>query len=215
MKIVTRDEVVWEDAPDRDEAGSPNVVGAVALAVALDAVGRLGFDLVEGVERDLTHRVLEGLRSVPSVTVLGNADPDDLADRLGVVSFVMEGVHHGLLASILANEWGIGIRNGCFCAHPYLLDLLRVGSAEAAATRIASSPATGATCRARAGSASHHTTDPRRWIVSSRASTPSRRVESLSSTNSIPEAVISSRSDGRPVGPTHSRYEARKSTCPT
>ena len=58
--------------------------------------------------------------------VIGSADPERLDDRLGVIAFNLDGVHHSLVAAILAYEGGIGVRNGCFCAHPYILRLLNV-----------------------------------------------------------------------------------------
>jgi len=130
VKFVSRGQVLWDDAPERDEAGSPNVVGAVALGVAVQAVERLGFDAVETVETDLTRRALSGLASIDGVTVLGSADPERLDDRLGVVTFTVDGLHYSYVAAVLSNEWGIGVRDGCFCAHPYVIDLLRVPDPE-------------------------------------------------------------------------------------
>ncbi len=130
VKIVSRDHVLWDEAPDRNEAGSPNVVGAVALGVAVKAVERIGFDAVENVEADLTRRTLQGLAELEGVTVLGSADPTRLDDRLGVISFTVAGLHHSYVASVLSNEWGVGVRDGCFCAHPYVIDLLHVPDAE-------------------------------------------------------------------------------------
>lgn len=130
VKIVSRDDVLWDDAPERDEAGSPNVVGSVALGVAVKAVDRLGFDTVEQVEADLTRQALRGLASIDGVSVLGSADPDHLEDRLGVIAFTVSGLHHSYVASVLSNEWGVGVRDGCFCAHPYVIDLLQVPDAE-------------------------------------------------------------------------------------
>lgn len=129
VQIVTRDSVMWEPAPDRDEAGSPNVVGAVALAVALQAVTRLGFDAVEGIEARLTQRALRGLTTIDGVRVLGSADADRVDDRLGVLTFTVDGLHYGHVATALSHEWAVGVRDGCFCAHPYLLELLRVDDA--------------------------------------------------------------------------------------
>ena len=63
---------------------------------------------------------------------MGSGDPEDVNDRLGVISFTLDGASHGLVAAILAHEHGIGVRNGCFCAHPYLLRLLGVPPEEAA-----------------------------------------------------------------------------------
>lgn len=129
VQIVTRDTVMWERAPDRDEAGSPNVVGAVALAIALQAVAELGFDAVEQIEARLTERALRGLAAIDGVRVLGSASPDRLTDRLGVMSFTVDGMHYGHVAAALSYEWAVGVRDGCFCAHPYLLQLLQVDEA--------------------------------------------------------------------------------------
>jgi len=56
-------------------------------------------------------------------------------DRLGVITFNVEGHPHALVAAILSTEFAIGVRNGCFCAHPYLMHLLGMSSAEAADVR--------------------------------------------------------------------------------
>lgn len=132
VQMVTRDSVTWEPAPDREEAGSPNVVGAVALAIALQAVTELGFEAVESIEARLTERALHGLTAIEGIRILGSADPDRLDDRLGVLSFTVDGLHHGHVAAALSHEWAVGVRDGCFCAHPYLLELLRVDDATAA-----------------------------------------------------------------------------------
>jgi cysteine desulfurase / selenocysteine lyase len=135
VEIVTRDEVVWTDGPDRDEAGSPNVVGAVALAAACQALQPLSMDRVACHERILTGRLLRGLANLPDVEVYGSADPAALDDRLGVVAFNVRGVHGALVAAALAWEWAVGVRHGCFCAHPYVLDLLHVSPKQAHAVR--------------------------------------------------------------------------------
>jgi selenocysteine lyase/cysteine desulfurase len=67
---------------------------------------------------------MDGLARLDGVTVYGPPEPED---RLGVVSFNIDGVHHDLAAAILNNEAAIATRNGCFCAHPYLHRLLGVG----------------------------------------------------------------------------------------
>lgn len=137
VQIVTRDTVMWERAPERDEAGSPNVVGAVALAIALQAVEEIGFDAVEAVEARLTDQALRGLEAIDGVRLLGGRRSDGLDERLGVMTFTLEGLHHGLVASVLSNEWAVGVRDGCFCAHPYLMHLLRVDHAAIERTRSA------------------------------------------------------------------------------
>ncbi|MHB0886103.1 MAG: aminotransferase class V-fold PLP-dependent enzyme [Bacillota bacterium] len=126
VDIVTHDSVSWTGLPDKEEAGSPNVAGAVALAEAMLVLQELGMDKVAAHERRLTSHALRHLAEVPGLRVYGSADPDDVADRLGVISFNLSGLPHALVAAILAYEAGIGVRNGCFCAHPYLLRLLAV-----------------------------------------------------------------------------------------
>ena len=123
ISIVTWDDTVWADLPDREEAGSPNVIGAVALGVAIEALLQLGFDDMLEHEVALGRRLIEGLISIPGVSVLGGPQT---ANRLGLASFVVEGLHHGLVAAILSHEWGIAVRHGCFCANPYVFHLLRM-----------------------------------------------------------------------------------------
>ena len=78
----------------------------------------------------------EGLRAIDGVRVLGPATARGGA-TLAVAAFTVEGMHHGLVAARLSAEFGIGVRHGCFCAHPYLLRLLGVGPAGVAEARAA------------------------------------------------------------------------------
>jgi cysteine desulfurase/selenocysteine lyase len=126
VDFVTLDEVAWSETPGRDEAGTPSVVGVVALATACQALKEIGFESIAAHETELTRYLLERIQGVPGLKVFGPSDPADASERLGVVSFVLDGVPHGLVASILSYEGAIGVRNGCFCAHPYLLHLLHV-----------------------------------------------------------------------------------------
>lgn len=121
VELVTLEETVWNSLPDREEAGSPNVVGAVALAAAMTRVTAIGRGELEVQEEALTSYLLRGLEGIPGVRVLG---PGPGPDRVGVVSIDLEDVPHSLVAAFLAHEHGIGVRNGCFCAHPAILHLL-------------------------------------------------------------------------------------------
>jgi selenocysteine lyase/cysteine desulfurase len=126
IRIVTWDDTVWADLPDREEAGSPNVIGAVALGIAIDTLVELGFDEMLDHESELGALLLESLSKIPGVTVLGGPDNGRSAERLGLASFVIDGVHHGLAAAALSHEWGVAVRNGCFCANPYVFHLLNM-----------------------------------------------------------------------------------------
>lgn len=135
VEIVTLDDVAWSSPPERDEAGSPNTVGAVALAAAISQLEAIGMDRVAQHEVELTAYALKQLKSVKGLRMFGSTDPNQAVDRLGVIPFQMEGVSHFLLAAILGNEFGIGVRNGCFCAHPYILHLLEVADDRANSLR--------------------------------------------------------------------------------
>jgi selenocysteine lyase/cysteine desulfurase len=136
VDLVDLDEVIWTEPPEREEAGSPNVIGAVAFGAAMDELEHIGWDAIERHEATLSAQLHQGLRAIDGVHVLGPvAGPE--VDLLSVAAFTVEGVHHGLVAARLSAEFGIGVRHGCFCAHPYLLRLLGVGAAGVADARAA------------------------------------------------------------------------------
>jgi cysteine desulfurase/selenocysteine lyase len=118
---VTEDEAYYKKSPDRHEGGTPNIAGAVALAAALRFLEDAGMEAVREHERALVERAMDGLRKLDGVKVLGHPDP---AKRIGALSLTIDGVPHELAASILNREAAIAVRNGCFCAHPYLHRLL-------------------------------------------------------------------------------------------
>jgi selenocysteine lyase/cysteine desulfurase len=130
IRFVSTDQVVWAEAPDRDEAGTPNVVGAVALAAAVEALQGIGMDEIARHEADLTAYALACLAYVDGLRVYGDTNPLTAAERLGVIPFNLNGLSHALVAQILATEYGIGVRNGCFCAQPYLYHLLGIPGIE-------------------------------------------------------------------------------------
>ena len=124
VDLVTLDEVIWAGAPDRDEAGSPNVLGAVAMAAAARVLDGEAMASIASHEAALTAYTLAGLRSIRGVRVYGAAGAAPGVDRVGVIPFNVEGAPHGLTAAVLAYEHGIGVRSGCFCAQPYVARLL-------------------------------------------------------------------------------------------
>jgi cysteine desulfurase / selenocysteine lyase len=130
VEIVTLDEVNWTESPERNEAGSPNVIGAVALAAALQFLSEVGMDAIAAHEADLTRYALTCLMTVPGVKVFGSLDTAHTERRAGVIPFALEGIVHGKAAAILGFEGGVGVRDGCFCAHPYILRLLGVTDEE-------------------------------------------------------------------------------------
>ncbi len=127
--IVSLDHVEWNPAPHRDEAGSPNVVGGIALAEALCMMKRIGLDAVAAHERELLEYTLARLKTIPGIRLYGPTEKLD--DKVGVIAFNLDGMHPGLVGAILGAEGAIGVRTGYFCAQPYVKRLLNVDAEQA------------------------------------------------------------------------------------
>ncbi len=121
----------WATGPARHEGGTPNVLGAAALARACEELAAVGGAALAAHEDALRDRLLAGLARLPEVSVLSiwadADDADDRVDAIGVVSFTVAGYKAGWVAAYLSAEYGIGVRDGRFCAHP-LLGKLGLGS---------------------------------------------------------------------------------------
>ncbi len=126
VDVVTLDEVHWAGMPDRDEAGSPNVVGAVAMAAAAKSLMDIGMDQIAAHEEHLVSYTLTQLRHIQGLRIFGQSDPSKAHEKVGAIPFDLEGLSHFLIAAILGYEGGIGVRSGCFCAHPYVVHLLQL-----------------------------------------------------------------------------------------
>lgn len=132
VDLVDLEEVSWTEPPEREEAGSPNVIGAVALDTAIGELTRLGWDQIVDHDDRLAGHLRHGLAAIPGVSVLG---PSLLEPTLPIAAFTVEGSPHALVAARLSAEYGIGIRHGCFCAHPYLMRLLELDATAVTAYR--------------------------------------------------------------------------------
>lgn len=120
---VDRHDVVWADGPARHEGGSPNVIGAIALAAACATI-TAHRDTIERHEDELSARLRTGLAEIAGVTtydVFGTG-----SDRVGTVAFTIDGLDSTVVSAALAAEYGIGVRDGRFCAH-LLTDHLLAG----------------------------------------------------------------------------------------
>ncbi|MFE9455425.1 aminotransferase class V-fold PLP-dependent enzyme [Streptomyces californicus] len=115
-------DVDWHTTAARHEAGSPNVIGVYSIASACKALTEAGFDNLVAREQELVSRVRDGLAEVPEVQVLSLFGDD--APRVGVISFVVRGWNSSHFAAALSAEYGIGVRDGLFCAHPLVRTLL-------------------------------------------------------------------------------------------
>ncbi|TIC87806.1 cysteine desulfurase [Nocardioides sp. GY 10113] len=100
--------------PHKFEAGTPPIVEAIGLGAAVEYLGHIGLDAVHRHEQTITAYALEGLQSIPGLTVLG---PLDATARGGAISFELEGVHPHDIAQVLDSR-GVAVRAGHHCAKP-------------------------------------------------------------------------------------------------
>ncbi|MGL5833680.1 MAG: aminotransferase class V-fold PLP-dependent enzyme [Waterburya sp.] len=128
VQSVGLDRVIWAESPEKQEAGTPNILGMFALAKTIEIMKNITMEAIEEQETRLTILLLQGLTEIPNVDILGLSDPAVVENRVGIVTFQIKGLHHGMVGAILSHEWGIAIRNGCFCAHPLVKQLLNVTS---------------------------------------------------------------------------------------
>lgn len=123
-EIVTHNWVLWDGPPYKEEAGSPNVMGVVALVAAIKTLTALGMNNIDHYEKQLTNYANSILKSIPGITLYSYTAPDE--PRIGVIPFNIKGFAHEQIAEILSNEAGIAVRTGCFCTQPYIQRLLSI-----------------------------------------------------------------------------------------
>lgn len=121
---------IMDELPDREEAGTPNLPGAFRLAATLYLLGRIGMDVIEDDERQLTQYALERFEAIDGLRIYGSHRLE-IADRIGVITFNLEDLPHGLVTAALNDYFGVSVRNECFCAQPFVRQLLgRTGTTD-------------------------------------------------------------------------------------
>jgi selenocysteine lyase/cysteine desulfurase len=121
VQYVSADDVRWATGPARHEAGTPAVLGAVAVAAACRALEQLGWQVIEAHEAHLLERLRCGLEAIDGISTYTLWRP--AGARIGMITFNLAGWNHALLAAVLSAEYGIGVRDGAFCAQPLLREL--------------------------------------------------------------------------------------------
>jgi cysteine desulfurase/selenocysteine lyase len=112
IRSVSFEKTTFAAPPARFEAGTPNIGGAIGLAAALDYVVALDWDAVGAHEGDLLAHASEALSAIPGLRIIGTA-----AQKVGVVSFVLDGAHAHDIGTIV-DEDGVALRTGHHCAQP-------------------------------------------------------------------------------------------------
>lgn len=107
---------------DREDGGTPAFLQTIRAALAIRLKEEMGCDAMRAREEELLERTFSGLRQIPGMVILA----DHLVDRLGVVSFYLEGIHYNLVVKLLNDRYGIQVRGGCSCAGTYGHYLLHV-----------------------------------------------------------------------------------------
>lgn len=123
VDLVTPKEVRWLPPPYREEAGTPNLLGVIALIESINTLQRLNMEKISKYEKDLTRYTLENIKTVPNLILY---DDEDIENKVSILSFNIQGLYHETVAIALALEEGIAVRNGCFCAQPYIQKLLNI-----------------------------------------------------------------------------------------
>lgn len=117
IDMVTEQDATFAPLPEKFEAGTPNVSGAIGLKAAIDYLNNVGFDKIETQEKELIDLAYTELAKIPYVTIYGPKNP---ALRYGVLSFNIEGVHPHDVSSLVDYHGNIALRAGHHCAQPLL-----------------------------------------------------------------------------------------------
>ena len=128
VERVLDDHLIWLSTPEKNEAGSPNFFGAVALMQALKEMNKIGLGLIENNEKKLLKMLIDGMKNFPRVILYG--DNENIEDRLGIMVFNIDRLGYEMVGEYLASIRGIAVRQGGFCAHPYTRRLLGIKSDE-------------------------------------------------------------------------------------
>lgn len=124
IKEVTFEKTTYNDLPFKYEAGTPNIEGGIALAAALDYVNSIGLAEIQAHEETLVRHAAEALSEIPGIRLYGPSD------RIGALSFALEGVHHYDLGTLI-DQMGVAVRTGHHCCQPLMARFNTTGTTRA------------------------------------------------------------------------------------
>lgn len=120
INSVSSNESTWADLPDRFDAGTPNVAGAIGLSVASDYLQKIGLQNIRDHEKELCAHALERFAELEQRGFVSLYGPRDPESRAGIITFNVSGVHAHDVAQILDRECGIAVRSGHHCNQPLM-----------------------------------------------------------------------------------------------
>lgn len=119
IKKVSFEKTTFNELPFKFEAGTPNYVGAIGLATAIEYVENIGLESIAAYEKELLEYAIQKLESVEGLRIIGTAEK-----KVSVISFVLENIHH-YDAGMIIDKMGIAVRTGHHCAEP-LMDCFNI-----------------------------------------------------------------------------------------
>ena len=111
--------------PDREEAGTPNILGAIILGAAIHVLDSIGMETILHEDMKLTNYAINEMLKIDDIIIYGETSIEK-CPRAGTISFNIKAMDHGLVAAILNDYFNIAVRNECFCAHPYVEKMLHM-----------------------------------------------------------------------------------------
>jgi len=122
-KVYPDNYFVTKKFPDRVEAGTPNILGAITLGTSIHILDSIGMNIILQEDMDLIQYALDKMSGLNDIYIYGNHDTK-VCPRAGTIAFNIIGMDHGLVAAVLNDYFNIAVRNECFCAHPYVQQML-------------------------------------------------------------------------------------------
>ena len=124
-KVFPDNYFVSKKFPDREEAGTPNILGAITLGSAIHVLDSIGMDIILKKDLKLTQYAIKKMKKYKDIFIYGETLVEECL-RTGNISFNIIDMDHGLVAAILNDHFNIAVRNECFCAHPYVEKMLHM-----------------------------------------------------------------------------------------
>ncbi|MFP4662236.1 MAG: aminotransferase class V-fold PLP-dependent enzyme [Halanaerobiales bacterium] len=123
VQVVTHKKVYWDRPPWKEEAGTPNIMGVIALAESIKKINKIGMEQISRYERELKNYTIRKMLQFPEIKLY---NINYHSRTVSIIPFNIDGMSHEEVAEILARKYGIAVRNGCFCAQPYIQKLLNI-----------------------------------------------------------------------------------------
>ena len=125
IKTVTFEKTTYNELPHKFEAGTPNIVGGIGIAAAINYMNRIGIDKIEAYEHQLLEYATEEIKKIEGVKIIGEAEK-----KASVLSFVVDGTHPSDIGTII-DKLGVAIRTGHHCTEPLMTRFNIPGTARA------------------------------------------------------------------------------------